>query len=263
MLSLVQAETFIEESRCAMGENDSRNDVKKICFLETKRKVIEKVATFLESTKTVQNYNLSKEELKSYSAALIQVETLEEKWGLEDNNVIFTIRLKADVDTSGQANADTSPIEKQLAKIQNDPSAQQQIKQQQSRLQELEQQVVELQKQLGSVEATKAAKLRKDRNLVFNQIDALQQKKIAITEKIKATAKNVAELIELGMVDSEVLSLVGQPRAKNYSEDQWNYGLVSILFTNGVVGCVVKNDCRRDWSDCSGYRSYGTSCVIK
>ena len=118
---------------------------------------------YIESTTIAKNYRLSKDEISSYSAALLQVETITEKWDFVGDNLVFKIKVKADVDTGY--------LEKQLEKIQKDTNVQSKIKLQQSKLQRLENQVLDLQRQLGSVDSVQAATLRKDRNVVFKKID--------------------------------------------------------------------------------------------
>ena len=234
-LSFPNTEAIIIENMCIMGENDSRNDVRKMCFLEAKRKVLEKAGTFIERSTTVQNYRLSKDEISIYSAAMLKVETVQEKWDFVGDNIALKIKVKADVDTSY--------IEKQLAKISKDSSIQGKIKQQQARLQQLESRVVELQKQLGNVDASKTAILRKERNFVFKQIDELHAKKMDIMEIIKAASKNVLELIETNMTLEEVRSLIGLNRGKSiydvYLDYCYNYGKYWICMNRaGLVKCI-------------------------
>ncbi len=158
-ISHAETKTIYETNKYVMGDNDSKNDARRMCFLEAKRKVLEKAGTYIESHTQVKNYKLEKDEINSYSAALLKVETVKEEWKFIGENMAIYITVKAEVDTSY--------IEKQLAKITKDTSVQKKIKDQQRQLQELERTVTDLQKQLGSVNSTKAAVLRKERNVVF------------------------------------------------------------------------------------------------
>ena len=169
-----------------------------------------------------------------------------------------------------KAKVDTNRIKKELAKIEKDPSVQKKIKAQHNRLKQLERKVVELERHLGQVNASKAATLRKDRNVIFKQIDALEAKKIAITSKIKITTKNVIKLVEKGMTKNEVRSLVGEPRGKAaypYTKKAWNYGNVWIIFqSESVVGCIVHAGCFDAHLECTGYNPfsvYSKNCFAK
>jgi len=167
-----------------------------------------------------------------------------------------------------KAKVDTDRIKKELAKIERNPSVQNRIKEQQARLKQLERKVVELEKHLGQVNAsTKVTILRKDRNIVFKQINELEAKRIAITSKIRNITMSVTKLVERGMTKNEVQSLVGEPRDK-YGEKAWNYGNVWIIFqSESVVGCIVHARCFQGLMMCSGtlgsHYVYSGNCIAK
>jgi len=203
--SLAAAEIIYATHQYTMGDNDSKNDARRMCFLEAKRIAIEKAGTYIESLTEVKDARFTKDEVRAYSSALLKVETVKENWKLVGDNMAVILTVKADVDTSH--------ILKQLSKIGKDTSVQKKIISQQKRLKDLEHKVVNLQKQLGKVDAPKAATLRKDRNVVFKQIDEMESKKIAILSKIKSTTIDAVKLIERGMNKDDVRSLVGNPRS--------------------------------------------------
>ena len=247
--SLAGAEIIYATHKYIMGDNDSKNDARRMCFLEAKRKAIEKAGTYIESLTEVKDARLTKDEVRAYSSALLKVETIKENWKLVGNNMAVILKVKADVDTSH--------ILKELSKIGKDTSVQKKIISQQKRLKSLERKVVSLQKQLGKVDAPRAATLRKDRNVVFKQIDELEAKKIAILSKIKSRARDAVRLVERGMNKDDVRSLVGNPRTT--SAMGWNYGEVWVVFENGLVGCLVKPNCFK-MLYCS---SYNKDCIVK
>jgi len=251
-VSHAKTETIFADHKYVMGDNDSKNDARRMCFLEAKRKVLEKAGTYIESHTQAKNYQLTKDEINSYASALLKVETVKEEWKFVGENMAVFLTVKAKVDTGS--------IDKQLAKITKDASVQKKIKDQQTQLGEMEIKIVNLQKQLGSVDATKAAVLRKERNVTFKQIDELQAKKIAIINKIKSRTKNVIDLVELSMNGSEVKSLAGQPRSISCDND-WNYGKVWVIFEGGVVGCVIHSKYYSRCRSCASYRHEANSIV--
>ena len=219
--------TITAEHKYIMGDNDSKNDARRMAFLEAKRRVLEKSGSFIETLTEVRNYQLSKDEIKSYSAALLKIETTKEKWSFVGENMAITVFVKALIDTSF--------IEKQFKKIKGSSVTQKKIKDQQDQLSKLEKIVVKLQKELGSKDTPEVAVLRKERNVVFKQIDALQAKKIAIMEKINILSKNI-DLIEIGMTLGEVKSLLGKPRSNRFTG--YNYGRYWIVIEGGIVNCI-------------------------
>jgi len=253
--SLAETKIIFAEHKYIMGDNDSKNDARRMCFLEAKRRVLEKAGTYIESRTEVKDFRLTKDEISVYSAALLKVDTVNEEWKFIGENMAILISVKAEVDINS--------VEKQLAKIKQDTAVQKRIKDQQRRLQELERNVVKLQKQLATVEAPKAVSLRKERNVIFKEIDEVQAKKIAILSRIKSMTRNVIYYVELGMTKSEVKSLVGYPRCKDVYDSQWNYGKVWIIFESGLVSCIVKSTCFDSDVDCETYRRYHRGDVVK
>ncbi len=219
--SIAETKIVYAEHKYVMGDNDSKNDARRMCFLEAKRKVLEKAGTYIESRTEVKNYKLTQDEIITYSAALLKVETVKEQWGITGEHMAIEISVKAEVDTGY--------IEKQLAKIKGNTSVQKKIKDQQNRLQELEATVIKLQKQLGAVSASEAAPLRKERNVVFKRIDTLEAKRIEIVTRVQKRSRDARKYITEGMNKDDVLSLLGKPDGsllplRSYSENIWYYG---------------------------------------
>ncbi len=154
-ISHAKTEIIFVDHKYVMGDNDSKTDARRMCFLEAKRKVLEKAGTYIESHTQVKNYRLTKDEINSYAAALLKVETVKEEWKFVGENMAVFLTVKAEVDSSY--------IEKQLAKIKKDASVQKKIKEQQAQIRELERKFIDLQKQLRTADASKTLTLRKQR----------------------------------------------------------------------------------------------------
>jgi hypothetical protein len=236
LLVMGESESITATHRYIMGDNDSKNDARRMCFLEAKRKVLAKAGAYIESNTTIRNYQLAKDEITSYSAALLKIETIKEDWEITGRNMSVTLTVKADVDVS--------ILEKQLAKIRQDKSVQTKIKSQSAKLQELEKTVTYLQKQLGSTHSTNTPVLRKDRNVVFKQIDELEEKKAAIVERVRKRTRDARTLITKGMTRADVVSLIGNPDSKNYTYAPgtvWKYGTTTIEFDNEKSNATVES----------------------
>jgi len=168
---------------------------------------------------------------------LLKVETVKEEWKFVGENMAVFLTVKAEVDTGS--------IEKQLAKIMNDTSVQKNIKEQQSQIKELERKITNLQKHLGSADATKAFVLRKERNVTFKQIDALQEKKIKIITRIKKKTEDAKKIVTTGMTKSDVRSLLGLTDGEEtkYADCGWwvwYYGTTQIYFNKAGIVCNVR-----------------------
>jgi hypothetical protein len=124
---LAQVETITVTHKYVGGDNDSRNDARRMCFLEAKRKVLAKAGTYIQSKTTIKNYQLTEDTMTAFSAAILKMEIIKEDWGQSGYNPTVVLTVKADFDTS--------VLEKQLAKMQKDTIDQEEIKQ---KLKELE-----------------------------------------------------------------------------------------------------------------------------
>jgi hypothetical protein len=219
-----------------MGDNDSRNEARRICFLEAKRSVLEQAGSYIESRTEIRNFQLSKDEVSAYSAALLKVETVNENWG----NMSVTMTVSALVDTDY--------IEKQLAKIKKDTSVQNEMKSQQEKIRELERTVASMQKQLQSADAMEAGPLRKERNIVIKQIDTLEAKKIEIVEMIHKKARNAKQYITTSMTKKDVTALLGDPDGTDVEYVTsiqttcyiWYYGYTKVYFNSAGMVVMIK-----------------------
>jgi hypothetical protein len=238
-----------------MGDNDSKNDARRICFIEAKRKVLEKAGTYIESHTQIKNYQLIKDEITTYSAALLNVETVKEEWKFVGQNMAIDILVKAKVDTS--------KIENQLSKINQDKSIQYRIKEQQRQIEELERKFLNLQNQLTSVDSSEALILRKEKNVVFKEIESIQAKKIRITKGVQLKKTNVLAYVERGMTKDEVISLVGNPPSGNHYAHNWRYGNVIIVFEDSAVGCIIDANVTTTIISCEYCRMFKPGSIIK
>ncbi len=150
-----------------MGDNDSRNDARHLCFLEAKRKVIEQAGTFIQSSSEVMNFQLTKEQMTSYSAAILSVETVNEAFGYKDGQGTITLTVQADIDTED--------VKKRLAAIANDGTVQKQIDEQQKKLRLLEDNIERLGSQIAKTPTSQVTELRKERNIVFSDIVEIEK----------------------------------------------------------------------------------------
>lgn len=81
-----------------MGENDSRSDAKQYALLDAKRKAMEQFGTYLSSHSTVQNYQLTQDEITTYTAGLMQTTILEEKLETEGDYMTMYVTIRAVID---------------------------------------------------------------------------------------------------------------------------------------------------------------------
>ena len=72
--------TFIKEYNYQASEDDSRNSSRVIALREVKRLLLEELGTYLESETDVKNFQLSRDQITTLTAGIVQTEIIEEKW---------------------------------------------------------------------------------------------------------------------------------------------------------------------------------------
>ena len=89
--TFAETKTFIREYMYQAGDEDSKNSSRVISLREVKRLLLEELGTYLESVTEVQNFKLTKDQIVTLTAGIIQTELIEEKWDGK------TYRLKAKI----------------------------------------------------------------------------------------------------------------------------------------------------------------------
>jgi len=250
-----RTETIFANFKYTMGDNDTKNDAKRICFLEAKRLAIEKAGTYIESSTEIKNYNLTRDEIKTFAGAIVKIEIASEEIKFVGENQIIFMTVKADVDISS--------FRERVKQIKSDSELEKKVIDQQRQLQGMEDKLKNLQQQLSTKNLDQVIALRKERTDAFGKMDELEKIKYEIRSKSKSV-----ENIELGMKPQEVLGLIGTPRTQDQhylDKDnlRFNYGNIWIVFESGVVSCIVRGDIFDNNMDCSFYRNYKKTGVIK
>lgn len=224
------SETIYASYKYTMGDNDTKNDAKRICFIEAKRLAIEKAGTFIESSTEIRNFQMTRDEIRTYAGAIIKVDIVSEEVKFIGESTVIFMTVKADVDVDS--------FRERVRQIKTDRELENKVREQQSQLKMMEDKIMNLQRQLTTKDFDESIKARKERREAFEIIDELEKIKYEIKTKTKAAIEN----IELGMTPEEVVRLIGRPRAETGGGRCYNYGAVWVVFENGVVTCLVKSE---------------------
>ena len=82
-----------------MGDNDSKVDARRIAVQEAKGKALELAGAFVESLPQVQNYRLARDEVKAYTAGVLETEvTAEQTRGDAERPEIY-VRVRYSIDS--------------------------------------------------------------------------------------------------------------------------------------------------------------------
>jgi hypothetical protein len=232
--AFAEVQTITATHTYILGDNDSRNDARQLCFLQAKQKVLEQAESFIQSHSVVNSFELTKAQMTSYSAAVLSVEIVKEDLGLSDGQHTLTLTVKADVDVD--------QVNTLLAAIVADKSLADRVAQQQQQIRELEGQVQTLNSRLSGATPGAASELRKERTVVFENIAGLDRMQLVATQRIareketiQQKTENILKYVLRDMTPQEVLSLVGEPVKKGLFSSSgfglnWYYGELWICF---------------------------------
>lgn len=232
--AVAEVQTITATHTYILGDHDSRNDARQLCFLHAKRKVLEQAESFIQSHSVINNFELTKDQMTSYSAAVLSVETVTEDVGLSNGQNTLTLTVKTDVDVD--------QVNTLLAAIMADKSIADRVAQQQQQIQELEGQVQTLNSSLSVAPSGTASALRKERTVVFEHIAELDRLQLIAAQRIAREQETIQQKTEMilkyvlrDMTPQEVLSLVGEPVKKGLFSSSgfglnWYYGELWICF---------------------------------
>jgi hypothetical protein len=212
--ALAKSEIIRASYKYTMGDNDTKNDAKTLCFLGAKRRLLEQVGTFITSKTEMTDFKLTKDEIKSYSAAFLKIEVENEKTEVtgETSAIVMTVKTNVDLDE----------IKKIINRIINDASLKSEITEKNKKISLLEERIQKLQKQLASTDYNKSFGLREERKETFGTLDIenenikqiiLAQKKREI-ERPKVIASNakivraILKNVQCGMKLEELTAVI-------------------------------------------------------
>jgi hypothetical protein len=81
-----------------MGDHDTRMDATRMAIEAAKRQALEQVATYLESVTEVKNLDVTRDEIRTYTAGIVTVLGQRTTTRLEDGAVVIQVDLTAEVD---------------------------------------------------------------------------------------------------------------------------------------------------------------------
>jgi hypothetical protein len=101
-----------------MGDHDTRNDAVRLAVEAAKREALEQVATYWESVTKIESMNITRDEIRTYTAGIVMVLDQEITTRLEGETVVIHADLTAQVDPDEVAQAILALRENESAKTE-------------------------------------------------------------------------------------------------------------------------------------------------
>ena len=141
LVVFAEIQTFTATHTYILGDRDSKDDARQRCLLESKRKILEQAGVYIESASEVKNFDLTKDKITSFAAAVMQVKDTKEEVSFQQGHMTLTLKLIAQVDLV--------EVRKQLTARQVDAGVREDVSVQKERLNRLEAQLEAMQQQGG------------------------------------------------------------------------------------------------------------------
>ncbi len=101
-----------------MGDHDTRSDAVRLAIESAKRQALEQVATYLESVTEVKNMDVTREDIRTYTAGIVTVLNQKITTTLEGETVVIHADITAQVDPNEVVQAITALRENESAKTE-------------------------------------------------------------------------------------------------------------------------------------------------
>jgi hypothetical protein len=150
-LSSAALQTVTGEGEYRMGDRDTREDAVRLATEEAKRHALEQVATYIESISVSNAVDLTKDEIRTYTAGVVHVVDQEVSLRIEQNAVIVRVDVTALVDPDEVTHA--------IAALRQNEDAREQVRLLKTEVEELHRELDHASEQLASANSPEQLQL--------------------------------------------------------------------------------------------------------
>jgi uncharacterized membrane protein YgcG len=117
-VTLAEVRVVTAQGEHQMGDRDTREDAIRLATERAKRNALEQVATYLESITIVDGMDVTKDEIRTYTAGIVLVLDQQTSTSLDGETIVITVDLVTQVDTEEVAHAIVALRENEDARYQ-------------------------------------------------------------------------------------------------------------------------------------------------
>jgi hypothetical protein len=159
-----------------MGDSDTKVEARRIAIDHAKRLVVEKIGTYIESRTEVVNWQLTKDEITTYTAAIVKTTVISENVRLLENKTTA-------ISVSINASVDIGALHKKVEEIRDDSKRREQLKALQAENTRLAKELESISTLLRQNQTSDVSSLRKQREEIFSKMDKNQNSMTIAFEK--------------------------------------------------------------------------------
>ena len=245
-----ETRTITAEHTCVLGDNESKAQGRKICYLEAKRKILEKAGTIVVADTEIRDMQVARDVVRTYAAARMRIKVVEEEFFVRGENFAVRTVLSAEVDMRD--------FDSTLKMMRENPREVSAARERALRMERLEDRALDLRGMIAAEDGPGAVPYLSEQQQIFRTLEEIEALSDAITADMQRTGRLARQYVKRGMTEGEVISLLGEPRAAKNNENMpsaWrclNYGEVWVVFRNGLVECM-RSELRYE-------KRYGSDC---
>lgn len=148
-----------------MGDNDTRTDAKRLALLDAKRLALEQVGTYLEGVTEVKNFGLSRDEIRAYTAGIVEVTEQATRTTHEGETTVVRVDVNCKIDTAILA--------RQIEALRQNESTRSELEQAKEEADRLRQELEGKTRELAALKSkTDVEVVLQQREQVLNQMEA-------------------------------------------------------------------------------------------
>jgi len=162
--SAAEVSTLTATGEYRMGDNDTKTDAKRLALLDAKRQALEQVGTYLEGVTEVKNLSVTKDEIRSYTAGIVEVVEQATRTTLEGETTVVRVDVTVKVDTA--------VVARQLGELRKNEAAKEELIRAKAEADLLRKELEDKNKQLAALKGGAAETAVQQRQQVLARADA-------------------------------------------------------------------------------------------
>jgi tetratricopeptide (TPR) repeat protein len=178
--AVADVRTLTATGEYRMGDNDTKTDAKRLALLDAKRQALEQVGSYLEGVTEVKNLSVTKDEIRSYTAGIVEVTEQSTRTALEGETTVVHVEVTVKVDTA--------VVTRQIRELRNNEQAKSELVRAKAEADLLRKELNEKNKQLAALKGGAAETAVQQRQQVMARADANEL--LARTWQIPAGTKD-------------------------------------------------------------------------
>ncbi len=159
-----EVRTLTATGEYRMGDNDTKTDAKRLALLDAKRLALEQVGTYLEGVTEVKDLRVTKDEIRSYTAGIVEVLEQATRTALEGETSVVRVDVTVRVDAA--------VVAKQLGELRKNELAKEELVRARAEADRLRKELDERNKQLAAMKGGATEAALQQRQQVMARADA-------------------------------------------------------------------------------------------